>query len=468
MSWGPYQGNTYMISTEHLHDHPENPRKDLGDLTELADSIHKNGLMQNLTVFPDPDHPDEYIILIGHRRAAAARIAGQEFVPCHVLDPAPERKEQLQIMLEENMQRSDLTPIEQAETFQLMLDLGDTIASIADRSGFSESTIRHRVKIAQLDKRILKKDRDWQLSISDLAELEKVKSVKKRNEILKDAFSSENLRSKIAGAAREEKREENMATLRKIFKREGWQEAPEGTSNQIWSGKWDTLEDIPIDDMKENPISDRKIKEYKKEAGDRQIFFYPYYSSCKILVKASKEKKAETEEERRQKERKKNERELKDILREIKHRFDDEIDSIVYAQRKPAKDPEQVETMIFEWLLHNGTFLSWKDQTAFFSEAMGGYNKRKSNYYSLTPEEKEAADKLGRSFSLMYRMLAAMAGEGPTELTRYMGEPNPESIKTMQDFCRILEVFGFSLDNEEWLQALDGTSPLYYKKEAKP
>lgn len=467
MSWGPYQGHTYMISTEHLHDHPENPRKDLGDLTELADSIHKNGLMQNLTVFPDPDHPDEYIILIGHRRAAAARIAGQEFVPCHVLDPAPERKEQLQIMLEENMQRSDLTPIEQAETFQLMLDLGDTIASIADRSGFSESTIRHRVKIAQLDKRILKQDRDWQLSISDLSELEKVKSVKKRNEILKDAVSSTNLHSMIAGAVREERRAENMTYLKKIFDREGWKQAPEGTSNQIWSGKWETLESVDLDGEKENLLSDRNVAKIKKEAKDRQIWFYEYFSTCKILVKAERNKE-ETEYDREMKERQKNERHLKDILREIKHRFDDEIDSIVYAQRKPAKDPEQVETMIFEWLLHNGTFLSWKDQTAFFSEAAGGYQKRKANYYSMKPEEKQTADKLGRSYSLIYRMLASMAGEGPTELTRYLGEPNPESIKTMQDFCRILEVFGFSLDNEEWLQALDGTSPLYYKEEAKP
>ena len=44
--------NTISISIEHLFPHPGNPRKDLGDLTELADSIKKNGLMQNLTVMP--------------------------------------------------------------------------------------------------------------------------------------------------------------------------------------------------------------------------------------------------------------------------------------------------------------------------------------------------------------------------------------------------------------------------------
>lgn len=40
------------IGLEHIHPHPDNPRKDLGDLTELAESIKKNGIMQNLTVIP--------------------------------------------------------------------------------------------------------------------------------------------------------------------------------------------------------------------------------------------------------------------------------------------------------------------------------------------------------------------------------------------------------------------------------
>jgi ParB family chromosome partitioning protein len=46
------KGNLVYISTEELFPHPDNPRKDLGDLTELADSIRTNGVMQNLTVVP--------------------------------------------------------------------------------------------------------------------------------------------------------------------------------------------------------------------------------------------------------------------------------------------------------------------------------------------------------------------------------------------------------------------------------
>ena len=48
------------IGLEHIHPHPDNPRKDLGDLTELAESIKKNGIMQNLTVIPkEGDKVDE-------------------------------------------------------------------------------------------------------------------------------------------------------------------------------------------------------------------------------------------------------------------------------------------------------------------------------------------------------------------------------------------------------------------------
>lgn len=49
------------IGLEHIHPHPDNPRKDLGDLTELAESIKKNGIMQNLTVIPKEGEPGEYI-----------------------------------------------------------------------------------------------------------------------------------------------------------------------------------------------------------------------------------------------------------------------------------------------------------------------------------------------------------------------------------------------------------------------
>lgn len=118
-----------MINVNNIYPHPDNPRKDVGDVTELAESIKKQGVMQNLTVIPLPalteepeEQPDadteslssDFHVIIGHRRLAAAKLAGIEKVPCKIVSKIS-KKEQVSIMLEENMQREDLTVWEQAQ-----------------------------------------------------------------------------------------------------------------------------------------------------------------------------------------------------------------------------------------------------------------------------------------------------------------------------------------------------------------
>lgn len=168
-----------QISIELIDPHPENPRKNLGNLTELAKSIKANGIMQNLTVVPKDD--GRYTAVIGHRRLAAAKLAGLKTVPCAVVDM--DRKMQLSTMLLENMQRSELSYIEQADGFQLMLDLGETVESISEMSGFSKDTVKHRLEIAKLDKdNILDSD----LTLEDFAYLEKISDIGVRNTLIKN------------------------------------------------------------------------------------------------------------------------------------------------------------------------------------------------------------------------------------------------------------------------------------------
>ena len=148
------------IPVSKLWKHPDNPCKDLGDVTELAESIKVNGVLQNLTVVPligeitKKWDGESYRVIIGHRRLAAAKLAGLEELPCVVVEMS--EREQLSTMLTENMQRSDLTVYEQAQGFQMMLDLGDTEDQIAEKTGFSKSTVRHRLNIAKLDQEKLK------------------------------------------------------------------------------------------------------------------------------------------------------------------------------------------------------------------------------------------------------------------------------------------------------------------------
>ena len=178
------------IPLEYLQPHPENPRKELGDLTELVESIKANGIYQNLTVVPhgmtamddDGNIVQGYRVIIGHRRMAAAKEAGLYEVPCFVVKM--DYQTQLETMLLENMQRSDLTVYEQAQGFQQLLDFGSSIEEISQKTGFSQSTVRRRVKMTELDQVKLKNVSNRQINLYDFDELAKIEDLDERNSVL--------------------------------------------------------------------------------------------------------------------------------------------------------------------------------------------------------------------------------------------------------------------------------------------
>ena len=188
-----------------IYPHPDNPRKDVGDVAELAESIKANGIFQNLTVIKGgkgAPTADDYTVIIGHRRLSAAKQAGLQQVPCMVVEM--DEREQAATMLLENMQRSDLTVYEQAQGFQMMLDLGETQDGIAEKTGFSKSTIRHRLKLLELDPEEFAKAQERQATFSDYIELEKIKDPKSKNEALK-AVGTANFKWTVERLARAEK-----------------------------------------------------------------------------------------------------------------------------------------------------------------------------------------------------------------------------------------------------------------------
>ena len=199
------------IPIDHLHPHPNNPRKNLGDLSELADSIKAKGVLQNLTVVPmvlvDPDATirlgdDHYVVIIGHRRRAAAKLAGLTELPCVITDMT--EREQIQTMLVENMQRSDLTVYEEAKGFQMMLDLGDTVEEVAEKTGFSQSTVRSRVKLADLDEAKFKKACERGATLFEFAEIGKIESLEVRNELM-GKMGTDNFKSALKSALDDQK-----------------------------------------------------------------------------------------------------------------------------------------------------------------------------------------------------------------------------------------------------------------------
>ena len=168
--------NIIDINVTNLIPNPNNPRRDVGDVTELADSIREQGLQQALVVTPDHEEHGERLfrVVIGHRRLAACKLVGIERVPCGVreLDAKTERE----LMLVENCQRSDLTPLEEADGYQGLLDLGANVGELASKTGRSESFVRGRLRIARIPAEVRAKSNSFaQLSLSqldDLAEFE--------------------------------------------------------------------------------------------------------------------------------------------------------------------------------------------------------------------------------------------------------------------------------------------------------
>lgn len=195
-----------------LHPHPDNPRKELGDLTELAAAIEAKGVLQNLTVVPAEE--GGYRIIIGHRRHAAAKLVGLTDLPCVIADMTPQ--EQFETMMVENIQRSDLTVYEQAEGFQLMLDMGSTVGEVAQKVGLSETTVRNRAKLMKLDKKGFQKGEARGATMTDFLKLNAIKDDDRRNKVLQ-SIGTADFNDQLRKAQEDEKYAEFLAgEIRKL------------------------------------------------------------------------------------------------------------------------------------------------------------------------------------------------------------------------------------------------------------
>lgn len=184
-----YQSNEIkLINTSLIDPHPDNPRKQIGDVTDLAASIKANGLLSPLSVVPNGER---YRVIAGHRRLAACKQAGTGAVPCFVLDLDP--LQQLEAMVTENCQREQLTTLEEADAIQGMLDLGATTASVAHRLGRSGDYVRDRAKAASIKTEVRATRDDFsQLTIGQLVAIARYDGQPDRQKKLAQAAGTSN------------------------------------------------------------------------------------------------------------------------------------------------------------------------------------------------------------------------------------------------------------------------------------
>jgi ParB family transcriptional regulator, chromosome partitioning protein len=134
-----------MIPIEKIRPNPDQPRKHIGDVRELSDSIREKGVLEPLLVRYVP-REDMYYIISGERRYHASQAAGLHELPC--IEKIADDAETLELALIENLQRKDLTPFEEADGLQRLADQFDyTHDDIAKKIGRSRSSVTETMSL---------------------------------------------------------------------------------------------------------------------------------------------------------------------------------------------------------------------------------------------------------------------------------------------------------------------------------
>ncbi|HTV60357.1 MAG TPA: ParB/RepB/Spo0J family partition protein [Verrucomicrobiae bacterium] len=143
-----------MIPIEKIRPNPEQPRKMLGDLRDLTESVREKGVLEPLLVRYVP-REDMYYIISGERRYHASKAAGLQELPC--IEKIADDAETLELGLIENLQRKDLTPFEEADGLCRLQEQFDyTHDDIAKKIGKARSSVTETMTLRVIPESVRK------------------------------------------------------------------------------------------------------------------------------------------------------------------------------------------------------------------------------------------------------------------------------------------------------------------------
>ncbi len=191
-----------MVAVDRIEPNPENPRLafDATSLEELAASIREHGVLQPVLVRPLDEN--RFQLIAGERRWRASKIAGQSTIPALVEDI--DDSTALEISIIENLQREDISPIDEAVMYDRMIkEHGYSIRRLADKLGKDKGYLENRLRLADAPVEVrelvsLRKD-----TLSHAYELMKVADPRKRKRladaVARNELSLVKLRERIEG-----------------------------------------------------------------------------------------------------------------------------------------------------------------------------------------------------------------------------------------------------------------------------
>lgn len=426
------------ISREQLEAHPDNPRKDLGDLSELVASISRQGLLQNLTVVPHPEKSGMYRIVIGHRRFAAAGLAGMKEMPC-TIDEHMGYAEQLAVMMSENIQRSDLTATEKVGGVQMMMDLGIDAAEIAEKTGISSSTVYRYAKLARLNRKEMAKAEQRGATLMQFAEINEFENAESRKKLL-EAVGTAEYSSELYRARNQRAKEKWLPLIARELRKHG---ATEITGEDWKAHKW--LEYIRYDGDHAKQIARliKKNKQYVYLARDYDLAVYEVRE-----IDPDADKKAEAERIRRERisEKQKAEEELARMFRAKRDDFIRNFD--------PAGKTEDVLRFTV-WLLTRSRYLySIMVNGIFDTELVSHKDEKEPNYTgSLQISAEQLYDLPPRTLwrALVIAAYERIGNNGMRLMDRYTGKYKPN--EELYDLYDHLKNMGYeeSVEEMDWL-----------------
>ena len=473
-----------MIPIDQLWHHPDNPRLDIGDIDELTNSIKANGILQNLTVVFEPEHkmtpheweyysaysltedgevfknmmrtktiPDRYLVVIGNRRLEASKAAGLTELPCSIREM--DHQEQIATMLQENMQRTDLTIYEQAKGIQMMMNLGFTKEQVSERTGFSKSTIERRLAVASLPEEETRDAVDCGWDLTDLVEISKIEDRKTQARLL-TGTSKENLRQSIEVAKRDQERAKERRRLLPDVKAFAT-EMTEAQVSQRYGSGWEHLNKY---DVKLDPEAKVKIPEEEDK-----YYYYESWGTIEIWRKAKREKHVKSDAEIALEKKQHEAKELNARMKENRIAF--------CASWKPTRTQETaLKAKLWQYVFDN---VSSYDNGGFQITYHNWDNSRFRQLCGMPKEEDRDKNEtiyaeLARRGIPMGRAILAWilcGGVRSDERKGYASEYNGNYTKD-EDMDKVYSILidnGYQLSEEEQ-QWKDGTHSIYPKQEA--
>jgi ParB family transcriptional regulator, chromosome partitioning protein len=176
------------IPVEKILPNPAQPRLSYEEdsLTELADSIREHGVLQPILVRPVGS---KYELIAGERRWRASRLAQRETIPAIVAEFDDQTA--LEVSIIENLQREDVSPLEEAAMFRKMMDLGYSVRQLAQKIGKDKGYVENRMRLADAPPEIRELVSVRKDSISHAYELMKITDERTRRRLAKKVAAGE-------------------------------------------------------------------------------------------------------------------------------------------------------------------------------------------------------------------------------------------------------------------------------------